>query len=383
VAGAQFRAIKNHVIPGLAALAQDDNKVGQFNNEPLETIAPSSPVSLPGFGRSAPPPDVISSGPGTGEPLMETRKLGKSGIDVSVVGLGCNNFGAMKLDASRRVVDAALDAGITLFDTADVYGNRGGSEEQLGEILGARRKDIVLATKFATPMDDAGAKSGASAAYIREACEASLKRLKTDWIDLYQQHRPDPKTPIEETLRALDDLVRQGKVRAIGCSNMPADQLAAAHETSVKHRLAAYVTAQDQYSLLVRDVEAALAPTLEREGMGLLPYFPLASGLLSGKYEKGKDIPAGTRFARMGRFGEQYMTEENWAIVEHLTAFAQARGHTILDLAFAWLLSRPYLSSVIAGATRPEQVAQNAKAASWNLAAAEVAEIDRIANKRA
>jgi len=309
---------------------------------------------------------------------MEKRTLGKSGIAVSVIGLGCNNFGAMKVDASKRVVDRAIDLGITLFDTADVYGNRGGSEEQLGEILGARRKDIVLATKFAMPMDDSGKKQGASAAYIREACDASLKRLKTDYIDLYQQHRPDPNTPIEETLGALDDLVKQGKVRAIGCSNMPADQLAAAHAASRKNHLAAYVTAQDQYSLLVRGIETALVPEVVKEGMGVLPYFPLASGLLSGKYEKGKEIPAGTRFARMGRFSEAYMTEENWKIVEALTAFAKARGHTILDLAFAWLLARPWLPSVIAGATRPEQIEQNAKAASWKLTAAEVAEVDRI-----
>ncbi|MEI9996850.1 MAG: aldo/keto reductase [Rhizomicrobium sp.] len=314
---------------------------------------------------------------------METRKLGTSGIEVSVVGLGCNNFGTLKVDASRRVVDRALDLGITLFDTADVYGNRGGSEEQLGDILGARRKDIVLATKFAMPMDDAGARSGASAAYIREACEASLRRLKTDWIDLYQQHRPDPDTPIEETLRALDDLVRQGKVRAIGCSNLPADQLAAAHAASRKHGLAAYVTAQDQYSLVVRDVETALLPELTREGMGLLPYFPLASGLLSGKYKKGEAAPAGTRYARAGRFADTYMTEENWAIVEALTAFAEARGRTVLDLAFAWLLAHPWLPSVIAGATRPEQIDQNAAAASWKLSAGEVAEVDRITQKTA
>ena len=314
---------------------------------------------------------------------METRKLGKSGIAVSVIGLGCNNFGAMKVDASRRVVDRALEMGITLFDTADVYGNRGGSEEQLGEILGERRKDIVLATKFAMPMDDSGAKSGASAAYIREACEASLKRLKTDWIDLYQQHRPDPNTPIEETLGALDALVKAGKVRAIGCSNMPADQLDAAQNVSRARHQAAYVTAQDQYSLLVRGLETGLAPTIAKEGMGLLPYFPLASGLLTGKYEKGKDIPAGTRYARMGRFGETYMTEENWRIVESLSAFAQARGHTILELAFAWLLSRPYLTSVIAGATRPEQIEQNAKAAAWKLTPAEVAEVDRLSAKPA
>jgi aryl-alcohol dehydrogenase-like predicted oxidoreductase len=312
---------------------------------------------------------------------MEKRKLGKSGIEVSVIGLGCNNFGAMKVDASRRVVDAAIGHGITLFDTADVYGNRGGSEEQLGEILGPRRKDIVLATKFAMPMDDSGAKSGASAAYIKEACEASLRRLKTDWVDLYQQHRPDPKTPIEETLRALDDLVKQGKVRAIGCSNMPAGELAAAHDTSRRNHLAHYVTAQDQYSLLVRGIETALVPEVEREGMGVLPYFPLASGLLSGKYEQGKEIPAGTRFARMGRFGEAYMTEENWRIVGGLTAFAKSKGHTILDLAFAWLLAHSWLPSVIAGATRPEQIEQNAKAANWKLTPAEVVEVGRLTTK--
>jgi aryl-alcohol dehydrogenase-like predicted oxidoreductase len=312
---------------------------------------------------------------------MEKRKLGKSGIEVSVIGLGCNNFGAMKIDASRRVIDAAIEHGITLFDTADVYGNRGGSEEQLGEVLGARRKDIVLATKFAMPMDDSGTKQGASAAYIKEACEASLRRLKTDWIDLYQQHRPDSNTPIEETLRALDDLVKQGKVRAIGCSNMPSDQLAAAHDTSRKNHLVHYVTAQDQYSLLVRGIETALVPEVEKEGMGVLPYFPLASGLLSGKYEQGKDIPAGTRFARMGRFSDAYMTEENWAIVGKLTAFAKSKGHTILDLAFAWLLAHPWLPSVIAGATRPEQIEQNAKAASWKLTPAEVADVSGITTR--
>jgi aryl-alcohol dehydrogenase-like predicted oxidoreductase len=312
---------------------------------------------------------------------MEKRKLGKSGIEVSVVGLGCNNFGAMPVDASRRVVDKAIELGITLFDTADVYGNRGGSESQLGEILGLRRKDIVLATKFAMPMDDAGAKSGASAVYIRQACEDSLKRLKTDWIDLYQQHRPDPKVPIEETLRALDDLMKQGKVRAIGCSNMPKDQIEVAQTTSRDLHLAAYVTAQDEYSLLVRGTETALAPTLEKDGMGLLPYFPLASGLLTGKYEKGKDIPKGTRYARMGRFGERYMTDENWRIVEALTSFAKAKGHSLLELAFAWLVAHPYLSSVIAGATRPEQVEQNVKAAAWKLSAADIDEVNRLSTK--
>jgi aryl-alcohol dehydrogenase-like predicted oxidoreductase len=312
---------------------------------------------------------------------MQTRTLGQNGPKVSVVGMGCNNFGALDLERSRAVVHAALDAGITLFDTADVYGNRGGSESQLGEILGPRRKDIVLATKFGMPMDDAGTKSGGSRAYIMDAVEASLTRLKTDWIDLYQMHRPDPKTPIEETLGALNDLVKQGKVRHIGCSNMPAWQFADSQWVSKTKGLAAFETAQDEYSLLNRDVERELAPALQHYGMGLLPYFPLASGLLTGKYKKGEPIPENTRFARMGRFGERYMTDENWKIIGDLEAFARDRGHTLLDLAFSWLISKPFLSSVIAGATRPEQIAANVKAASWVLTADEAKEVGKIARK--
>jgi aryl-alcohol dehydrogenase-like predicted oxidoreductase len=312
---------------------------------------------------------------------METRKLGTSGIEVSVVGLGCNNFGALPVEASRRVVDRALELGVTLLDTADVYGGRGGSETQLGEILGARRKSIVLATKFGMSMDDAGAKSGASRAYIAEAVEASLARLKTDWIDLYQLHRPDAKTPIEETLGALNDLVKQGKVRAIGCSNMPAAQLDAAEEVSRKNGWAAFVSAQDEYSLINRAVEAELLPAVARHKMGLLPYFPLASGMLTGKYEKGADIPANTRFARAKQLGDRYMTEENWKIVEALKAFCATRGHTLLELAFSWLAAHPTLSSVIAGATRPEQIEANVKAVGWKLTAEEKAEVDRITKK--
>ena len=312
---------------------------------------------------------------------MQTRSLGNNGPKVSVVGLGCNNFGVLDIERSRAVVHRALDAGITLFDTADVYGNRGGSEEQLGQILGTRRKDIVLATKFAMPMDDAGAKQGGSRAYIMEAAEASLKRLKTDYIDLYQMHRPDPKTPIEETLGALNDLVKQGKVRHIGCSNFPAWQVAESQWVSKTKDYAAFETAQDEYSLIVRDIEKELAPALQHYGMGLLPYFPLASGLLTGKYKKGEPIPENTRFARMGRFGDRYMTEHNWKIVGELEAFALARGHTLLDLAFSWLLARPYLTSVIAGATRPEQIEANAKAAGWTLTPDEVKEVDKITRK--
>lgn len=312
---------------------------------------------------------------------MEKRKLGTSGIEVSVVGLGCNNFGAMDVDASRRVVDRAIDLGVTLLDTADVYGGRGGSERQLGEILGPRRKNVVLATKFGMPMDDSGAKSGGSRAYIFEAVEASLTRLKTDVIDLYQIHRPDLKTPIEETLGALNDLVKQGKVRAIGSSNMPAEQLDAADATSKAKGLAAFATAQDEYSLLNRSVESALVPALERHHMSLLPYFPLASGLLTGKYRKGEEIPKNTRFGRMKQLGDRYMTEENLRIVEGLREFCAKRSRTMVDLAFSWLLARPTLASVIAGATRPEQIEQNVKAASWKLTKDELAEVDRITKK--
>ncbi len=310
---------------------------------------------------------------------METRTLGDSGIKVSVVGLGCNNFGALDVEASRRVVDRAIDLGITLLDTADVYGNRGGSESQLGEILGPKRKNIVLATKFGMPMGEG--KMGASRAYIAEAVEASLKRLKTDVIDLYQLHRPDPNTPIEETLGALNDLVKAGKVRAIGSSNMPARELDAAHAVSEKGKLASFATAQDEYSLLNRAVEPELVPALKRHRMGLLPYFPLASGLLTGKYKHGEAAPGNTRFGRMKPLGDRYMTDENWRIVGELSDFCTKRGHTLLDLAFSWLIAHPELSSVIAGATRPEQVEQNVKAAGWKLSADELKEVDRITKR--
>jgi aryl-alcohol dehydrogenase-like predicted oxidoreductase len=307
---------------------------------------------------------------------METRTLGSSGIKVSLVGLGCNNFGALPVEASRRVVDRATDLGVTLLDTADVYGNRGGSESQLGEILGDRRKRIVLATKFGMAMGDG--RAGASRKYVAEACEASLQRLKTDVIDLYQLHRPDPNTPVSETLDALNDLVKAGKVRQIGCSNMPAAELEAARATSEKARLARFVTAQDEYSLLNRQAERELVPALKRHGMGLLPYFPLASGLLTGKYRRGEAAPDNTRFGRVKNLGDRYMTEENWQIVEKLTAFSSARGHTLLELAFSWLASHAEVSSVIAGATRPEQIEQNVNAVGWKLSQGDLKEIDRL-----
>ncbi|HEY8950231.1 MAG TPA: aldo/keto reductase [Rhizomicrobium sp.] len=311
---------------------------------------------------------------------MEIRNVGKSGLRVSAVGLGCNNFGrALDIEAARKVVHKALDLGITLFDTADIYGDRGGSEEQLGELLGPRRKDIVLATKFGMPMSDT--KVGASRRYIMDAVEDSLRRLKTDWIDLYQLHQPDPHTPIEETLRALDDLIHAGKVRYIGCSNLKAWQVVDAHWTAETKGLNAFVSAQDEYSLVVRDIEAELIPALEDKGMGLLPYFPLASGLLTGKYKHGADTPKGTRMAAIKRLADRFMTEENWKIVDALQSFCDARGHTMLELAFSWLLSRPTLSSVIAGATKPEQLEANVKAAEWKLSADDLAEVDRITKR--
>jgi aryl-alcohol dehydrogenase-like predicted oxidoreductase len=310
---------------------------------------------------------------------MILRHLGNSGLRVSLVGLGCNNFGA-RIDTvtARKVVHRALDAGITLFDTSDTYGNRGGSETALGEILGPRRKDIVLATKFAMPMDDVGVKRGASRRYIMSAVEDSLKRLKTDHIDLYQQHNYDPLTPIEETLRALDDLIRQGKVRYAGCSNLPAWRVAEAQLTARAVNTHAFISCQDEYSLLARGIEDDLLPAMHAYGMGLLPYYPLASGLLTGKYSAGRAAPKDTRFAEWPRMKDRFGTDRNVAMVARLETFARERGHTLIELAFSWLAHRPQVASVIAGATRPEQVEQNVAAAGWKLSDEEMAEIDEI-----
>jgi aryl-alcohol dehydrogenase-like predicted oxidoreductase len=310
---------------------------------------------------------------------MILRNLGKSGLRVSLVGLGCNNFG-MKLDVegTRKVVHKALDLGITLFDTADIYGNSGGSETCLGQVLGDRRKDIVLATKFANPMDAGEMKKGASRRYIVSAVEASLKRLQTDWIDLYQQHVPDPLTPIEETMRALEDLVRSGKVRYVGCSNFKAWQVVEAQWTARAAGVSGFVSCQDEYSLLVRDLEKELQPAAEAHGLGILPYFPLASGLLTGKYRRNQPLPEGARLSLVKRLADRYMTESNWPIIEQLQDFCEARGHSMLELAFSWLAGRNQVSSVIAGATTPEQVEQNVAAVDWTLGSEDLAEIDRI-----
>jgi aryl-alcohol dehydrogenase-like predicted oxidoreductase len=310
---------------------------------------------------------------------MEIRNLGGSGLRVSAVGLGCNNFGQrLDVEGTRKVIHKAIDVGITLFDTADVYGNRGGSESCMGEVLGNKRKDIVLATKFAMQMDDGGVKKGASRRYIMQAVEDSLRRLQTDYIDLYQQHNYDPLTPIEETLRALQDLVSQGKVRYIGCSNLPAWRVAEAAMTAKGIGVTPFSSIQDEYSLVVRDIEKELQPAAKAYNLGILPYFPLASGLLTGKYAAGSDAPAGTRFALVPRLRDRYVNEKNVGIVEKLKAFAAERGHSMLELAFSWLASRAQVSSVIAGATRPEQVEQNAKAVAWKMTPDEIAEVDRI-----
>jgi aryl-alcohol dehydrogenase-like predicted oxidoreductase len=310
---------------------------------------------------------------------MEIRNLGRSGLRVSAVGLGCNNFGGrIDLEASRRVVHRALDLGITLFDTADVYGERGGSETCLGEILGPRRKDIVLASKFGMPMDDAEQLKGGSRRYIVSAVEASLKRLRTDWLDLYQLHRADPLTPIEETLRALDDLVRAGKVRYVGCSNLPAWQVTEAVWTARQIGVEGFVSCQDEYSLLVRGAETELMPAMRRYGLGLLPYFPLASGLLTGKYQRNAPMPADARLTKTQRLADRYLTDANWPKVERLADFCAARGHGLLELAFSWLLARDPVASVIAGATKPEQIEQNVAAAGWKLGAEELAAIDAL-----
>ena len=309
---------------------------------------------------------------------MKLRQLGNSDLKVSEVGLGCNNFGRrIDLEQTGRVVDKAIELGINLFDTADVYGGSK-SEEFLGELLGNRRKQIVLATKFGHPMEDSGTKQGASAGYIVRAVEDSLARLKTDVIDLYQLHTPDPKTPMEETLTALDRLVKDGKVRYIGCSNLPAWQVVDSHWIAQTKSLSPFVSCQDEYSLVHRDPEKELLPMCAQFGMSLLPYFPLASGLLTGKYKRGEEAPEGTRFSSTQALADRYMNDKNWTAVEALSAFSQESGHTILDLAFGWLLSRPEVASVIAGATKPEQLEANAKAGEWELSEDEKTKVAEI-----
>jgi aryl-alcohol dehydrogenase-like predicted oxidoreductase len=278
---------------------------------------------------------------------------------------------------ARDIVRRALDLGVTLFDTADSYGRRGGSETLLGQVLGARRKEVVLATKFGTAMDDEGTLKGASRRYIMTAVEASLRRLQTDWIDLYQLHHPDPAVPIEETLRALDDLIRQGKVRHIGSSNFSGRQLVEADETARRADLHRFVSAQNEYSILRRAAEQDAIPAMIACGVGLLPYFPLASGLLTGKYRR-EDIPPGTRLATPRSHETAILAAANWTLIEALDRYCRERGRSLLELAVSWLLSKPVVASVIAGATKPEQLEANASAARWRLTADELTDIERL-----
>ncbi|MFI5236182.1 MAG: aldo/keto reductase [Gemmatimonadales bacterium] len=301
---------------------------------------------------------------------MDTRTIGS--LDVSVVGLGCNNFGG-RLDQaqSTAVIHAALDAGITLFDTADIYGATK-SESFMGAALKGRWNEVVLATKFGHRVDEQ--RDGADPAYLRRAIEDSLRRLGTDRIDLYQLHRPDAKTPIADTLSALNDLVAAGKIREIGCSNFSVAQLREAAKVTPRGH-APFVSVQNEYSLIRREPERDVLPECERTGLAFLPYFPLASGLLTGKVRRDRPPPAGSRTSET-RWAAQ--TEANLDVVERLIAFAEGRGHTLLELAISWLLTRKPVASVIAGATKPEQVAMNVKAARWKLTAAELAEVDSI-----
>jgi aryl-alcohol dehydrogenase-like predicted oxidoreductase len=314
---------------------------------------------------------------------LEQRNLGRSGLIVSAVGLGCNNFGGrVDREVTRAVVHKALDLGITFFDTSDTYGDEGASEVDLGRALAGRRDEIVLATKFARPMDQpidqGGRLQGASRRYIMSAVEASLKRLGTDRIDLYQQHIADPRTPIEETLRALDDLVRQGKIRYIGCSTLSAWQVVEAQWTSTHLGLDRFVACQERYNLIERQLDEELMAVIQSYGLGLIPFSPLANGLLTGKYRRNAPLPAGARLTTTPRTAERYLTERNWALVERLEAFCAARGRSLLELAFGWLLHRPAVASVIAGATSPEQVAANVRAAGWAPSREDMDEIDRI-----
>jgi aryl-alcohol dehydrogenase-like predicted oxidoreductase len=305
---------------------------------------------------------------------VEQRKIGS--LSVTVVGIGCNNFGS-RIDEKRteEVVDAAVAAGINFFDTADAYGE-GKSEELLGRFLRNRRSQLIVATKFGLEM--AGQGVGARPEYIRKAFDATLRRLKTDYIDLYQLHKPDPDVPIGETLGALDDLVKAGKVREIGCSNFSAQQLREAAAASTAHPGSArFGSVQNEYSLLHREPEEGVLAECERERLAFLPFFPLMSGLLTGKYRKGQPIPQDTRVAKFERY-RKLLTDENLDKVEALIGFAESRGHTVLELAFSWLLAHEVVASVIAGASSARQVADNASAATWNLTTDDLHEIDAL-----
>jgi aryl-alcohol dehydrogenase-like predicted oxidoreductase len=312
---------------------------------------------------------------------LEYKKLGRSGLEVSALGLGCNNFGRRcDQEQTSAVVNKAIELGITFFDTADIYGPRGLSEEYLGRALEGRRHEITIATKFAGPMGEGPLWGGGSRRYIMQAVDASLGRLGTDYIDLYQMHFPDARTPIEETMRALADVVCSGKARYIGCSNYDGWQVVGAQWFAKSEHLTPFISAQNQYNLLDRRIERELVPACNAYGLGVLPYFPLANGFLSGKYRPGEAAPEGTRLSARG-MAERVLNDENFQKLGRLEEFAQARGHTVLDLAIGGRASQPHVGSVIAGATKPEQLEQNAKASEWKLSADERAEVDRITKR--
>jgi len=313
---------------------------------------------------------------------MEIRNFGRSGLRGSLIGLGCNNFGdRIALEDARKIVHRALDLGVTFFDTADRYGGPGTSEQILGEIFGQRRNDIILATKFGISLQDRTALAGASRGYIRSAIEGSLKRLKTDWIDLYQVHRPDPRTPIEETIRTLDDLIHEGKVRYIGTSNFAAWQVSEAEFMAREIGVERFVSVQDEYSLAYRGAEKELIPAIKAYDLGFMPYRPLASGILTGKYRRDQSPPEGTRMAKMKRHADKYMRDANFDVVERLGEFAAARGHSLIELAFSWLAAQTFVSSIIPGASTPDQVAANVAAVGWKLSPEELTEIDLVVGR--
>ena len=309
---------------------------------------------------------------------MQYRQLGSTGLRVSTVGLGTNNFGfRMDEESSLRVAKFAVDQGINFFDTANSYG-RGLSEERIGKALKGIRQDVIIATKVGNPMGDGTNDRGASRYHIMQQVEDSLRLLQTDYIDLYQIHRPDPNTPIEETLRALDDLVHQGKVRYIGGSNYNGWQTAEAVLKARALGLNEFVTMQPEYNMLNRSIEAELLPFCDKYNIGILPYFPLASGFLTGKYLQGQEAPEGTRLAGNERAKENTLTDKNFSILSKLSKFAEDRGHPMVELAIAWLLAKPAVSSVIAGATKEEQVTANVKASDWDLTDSEMEELDGL-----
>ncbi len=311
---------------------------------------------------------------------MEYRNLGRSGMQVPVAGLGCNNFGGrIDYEQTVAVLDKCIELGVTFLDTADVYGNRGGSEELMGRALKGRRHEVLLATKFASPMGEGPGFRGASRGYIMNAVRESLRRLQTDYLDLYQVHNPDPNTPTDETMRALDDLVRMGHVRYTGCSNYSGWQLVESQLTARSFHGTEFVTAQNQYSLLDRRIEKDVLPVCVKYGVSMLPYFPLASGFLTGKYQRGADRPQGTRLAA-GPMADRIMTDRNWDMLDKLESFAAGRGKTVLDVALAWLAAQPGVDCVIAGATRPDQVEANVRALEWKMTPEEVAEVAAISD---